>query len=61
MFLQHFISVRDGPDKGQKQGRDERMQEDYSTSAVYFADVGQSSCVLSSLPCFCPFFRPIPN
>ena len=22
------------------------------------ADVGQSSCIRSSLPCFCPFFRP---
>ena len=26
-----------------------------------FADVGQSSCVLSSLPCFCTFFGSIPN
>ena len=44
--------------KVQKQGRDERTQEDYPTSAVYFADVGQSSCVLSSLPCFCTFSAP---
>ena len=27
----------------------------------YIADVGQSSCVLSSLPCFCPFFSYIVN
>ena len=31
-----FISSRDGPEKAQKQGRDERTQEDYSTSAVNF-------------------------
>ena len=28
-----FISVKDGPKKGQKQGRNERMQEDYLTTA----------------------------
>ena len=33
-FLQNFISVKDGSEKkGQKQGRDERTQEDYPTSA----------------------------
>ena len=26
-----------------------------------FADVGYSSCVLSSLPCFCTFFGSIPT
>ena len=35
-FVQNFISSRDGPDKVQKQGRDERMQEHYPTSAVHF-------------------------
>ena len=51
-----------GLKKGQKQGRDEETQEDYPTFAkntqqMYI--VGYSSCVLLSLPCFCPFFRPI--
>ena len=33
-FLQTLISVREGPDKVQKQGSDEkRAQEEYSTSA----------------------------
>ena len=31
-FLLNFISTRDGPEKVQKQGRDERMKEDYPTS-----------------------------
>ena len=30
------FQLRIGLKKGQKQGRDERMQEDYCTSAVYF-------------------------
>ena len=32
----NFISSRDGPEIVQKQGRVERTQEDYPTSAVYF-------------------------
>ena len=32
-FVQNFISVRDRPQKVQKQGRDERVQKDYPTSA----------------------------
>ena len=32
-FLQILISSRDGPDKSTEQGRVERMQEDYPTSA----------------------------
>ena len=36
---------------GQEQGRDEKTKDDYATSAAYFfADVGYSSYVLSSLP-----------
>ena len=31
-FLENFISVRDGPEKVKKQDRDERTQEDYTTS-----------------------------
>ena len=30
-FLQNFISSRGGPVKVQKQGRDKKTQEDYST------------------------------
>ena len=50
--------------KVQKQGRDERTQEDYPTSAKIHTRsrvVFLSSCVLSSLPCFCTFFSSIPN
>ena len=43
--------------KGQKQDRAERTQKGYLTSAMYFfADVKQSSCILSSLPCFFLYF-----
>ena len=31
-----LLSSRDGPEKVQKQGRDERTQGDYPTSTVYF-------------------------
>ena len=51
MFLHNFISGRDGPEKVRKQSRDERT--------CIFADVGYSR-VLSSLPCFCTFFRSPP-
>ena len=36
MFLLNLISSRDGPENVQKQGKDERTQEDYPTSGVYF-------------------------
>ena len=39
---QQLFEVNDGHQAsftGKKQGRDERMQEDYRTSAAYFADV----------------------
>ena len=40
-FLYNFISVRDGTEKIQKQGRGERTQGDYPTSTVYFfTDIG---------------------
>ena len=45
-FLQNFISSRDGPEKLQKQGRDESMQEDFPTSVAYTANIG------SLLACF---------
>ena len=35
-LLQKFISNGDGPEKVQKQGSNERIQENYPTSAVYF-------------------------
>ena len=43
-------------EKGQKQGRDERMQEDYRTSAAYFyrCPVVFLCSFISAL--FCPFF-----
>ena len=47
--------------KVRKQGKDERTQEDYPTSAKITADVGKSSCVLSSLSSFSTFFRSIPE
>ena len=33
MFPQNFISSKDGPEKVQKEGRDERTQEDYPIPA----------------------------
>ena len=44
--------------KRQKQGRDERTQEHYPTSAKIHSRCRHSSCTLSSLPCFCPFSGP---
>ena len=42
----------------QKQGRNERMQEDYPTFAEYTADVEYSFEFLHLLPCFCKLFGP---
>ena len=36
MLLQNFISVRNGPEKVQKQGGDETVSEANPASAVYF-------------------------
>ena len=48
--------------KVQKQGRDQRMHHDCPIRLhKHTADVGLSCCVLSSLPCFCTFFRSIPT
>ena len=58
--LQNFVSSRDGPEKVQKQGRNERMQEDYPTSAKI-----QSRCrvvfsrfFISALFMYIPFSSP---
>ena len=42
MFLQNFITVRDGPEKEQKQGGDARTPEKYPTSSVYFLQMSGS-------------------
>ena len=42
--------------KGQKQDRDERMQEEYPTSAVYFLQMSCSLLAFFHLCFVCPFF-----
>ena len=39
-FLSHFISVKDGAEKGQKQASNEEMQQNYPTCTKYTADDG---------------------
>ena len=59
-FLWNFISNRDGAKK--KYRNKAEMKERKKTTLrlqKYTADVGQSSCVLSSLPCFCSFLSSI--
>ena len=51
-FLQNFTSSRDGSEKVQKQGRDERTHEDYSKSAK---NTLQLACHVFSLLCFRTF------
>ena len=61
-FLQNLISTRDMDlKKVQIQGRDERMQEDYPTSAVYFCRcrIFFLHSFISAL--FLCFFRSIPT
>ena len=36
MFVQNFISSRDGPEKGTETRQRWKPQEDYATSTVYF-------------------------
>ena len=56
-FSKTSLQLGMGLKKAQKQGRDERMPEDYSIYAEYFLQTlgSLNSCVLSCLPCFCPF------
>ena len=64
-FLENFVSVRDGPEKGTERSKAEMKEHQKMTLHLqkHTADVhvGYSSYVLSFLPGFCPFFRPIPN
>ena len=56
MFI--LITCTDGPEKVQKQGRDERMIEDYPTFTVHFLQMSVVFLHSSPLPCFCTFSGP---
>ena len=61
-FCRTSFQLRMNLKKGQKQDRNERTQKDYPTSAkLHSKCIGQPSCILSCLPCFCPFFKSILN
>ena len=60
-FFKTLFQLRMALKNGQKQGRGERMQEDYPTFAVYFCScrVVFLRSFISAL--FCPFFRAMLN
>ena len=60
-FLQKFISSRDGPEKVQKPDRNERTQENYLISVVYFVQLWGDLTFFHLCLISAPFFRLIPN